>query len=122
MRRTTITLDDESARFVELTATESLFRRALEEWLVERGESIDVLASEGGRIRVMLRVAGDVLEDRALDAGYRGMVDWWMATDPGRMAARDSWVRRESARWEAEERPSGTHPGERGPAPRKPRR
>lgn len=104
MKRTTVTLDGEAARLVEeASGAETAVRRALEQWLVERGESPDVLRSEGGRIRALIQVAGEVLHERALDIGYPQMAEWWVQTDTGRRAARDRWADREAPRWAAED-------------------
>ncbi|MGN9905967.1 hypothetical protein ACTMTJ_00275 [Phytohabitans sp. LJ34] len=103
MKRTTVTLDDEAAQVVEASGAETALRQALEQWLVDHGESPDVLRSEGGRIRALIQVAGEALQERALDIGYARMAEWWVETDSGRRAARDRWVGREAPRWAAED-------------------
>ena len=103
MKRTTVTLDGEAALLVEASGAETALRRVLEQWLVEHGESPDMLRSEGGRIRALIQVAGEVLQDRALDVGYARMAEWWVETDHGRRAARDRWAHREAPRWAAED-------------------
>jgi hypothetical protein len=103
MKRTTVTLDESSAWVVEESGRETALRSALEAWLAERGEPLDVLRSEGGRIRVLIQVAGEVLAERALDIGYARMAVWFEETDHERRAMRDRWVRREAHRWAAED-------------------
>lgn len=110
MKRTTVTLDGEAASLVEESGMETAVRQALEQWLAERGEPVDLLRSEGGRIRALIQVAGEVLRDRALDIGYARMAEWWIETDPGRRAARDRWTRREAPRWAAEDEAAGSAP------------
>lgn len=103
MKRTTVTLDGEAAWVVEASGAETALRQVLEQWLVDHGESPDALRSEGGRIRALIQVAGEALQERALDIGYARMAQWWVETDPNRRAARDRWARREAPRWAAEE-------------------
>jgi hypothetical protein len=103
MKRTTVTLDGEAASLVEASGAETALRRVLEQWLIEHGESPDMLRSEGGRIRALIQVAGEALQDRALDVGYARMAEWWVETDHGRRAARDRWAHREAPRWTVED-------------------
>jgi hypothetical protein len=103
MRRTTVTLDGDAASVVDGSANETALRLALERWLRDRGQSLDLLRSEGGRIRVLIQVAGEALRDQALDIGYARMAEWWLHSDPGRRGARHRWVDREAARWTAED-------------------
>jgi hypothetical protein len=107
MKRTTVTLDGEAAWVVEASGGETALRQVLEQWLVDHGESPDALRSEGGRIRALIQVAGEALQERALDVGYARMAEWWVETDPGRRAARDRWISREAPRWAAEEGAAG---------------
>lgn len=103
MKRTTVTLDAAAARVVEESGAETALREALEAWLVEHGEPIDQLRSEGGRIRVLIQVAGEALRERVLDMSYARLAVAWAETDVERRHARDRWVRREAARWAAED-------------------
>jgi hypothetical protein len=103
MKRTTVTLDGEAEWLVEASGAETALRQVLEQWLAEHGESPEVLRSEGGRIRVLIQVAGEVLQERALDIGYARMAEWWVETDHERRTARDRWARREAPRWTAED-------------------
>ncbi|GLH98356.1 hypothetical protein Pa4123_36310 [Phytohabitans aurantiacus] len=103
VKRTTVTLDGEAERVVEESGAETALRRLLEEWVMAHGESVDVLRSEGGRIRTLLQVAGEALHERALDIGYTRMAEWYVDTDPPRRAARDRWVGKEAERWAVED-------------------
>jgi len=103
MPRTTVTIPVDLVWLLNETGQDTVFRSVLVEWLVEHGQPASVLRSEGGRIRVLLQVAAEALRERALDRGYEEMAQWWAETDPDRRAAVGAAMRREAARWAAEE-------------------
>jgi hypothetical protein len=103
VKRTTVTLDEAAARVVEESGLETALRDALEAWLAERGESAEQLRSEGGRIRVLIQVAGEALREQALDIGYARLAVIYEGYAHERRVERDRWVDREAPRWAAED-------------------
>jgi len=101
VKRISVTVTEELNRLLGESMLETTMRRAMEEWLAERGESPAALRSEGGRIRVLLQLGLEAARDRALDVGYRDMAVWFEETDHGRRAGRDASLRREAPRWTA---------------------